>query len=430
MNYGFKKLFKSIKFYYSLFFIAVLILFIHLIISFMLFPNEIHLIAGIEHKFEFNIPVEATILTDDKAVVNVNNQEVKDNINVNLNEPLSIQSEHEGTVNMKLSVLGIPVRNVKLAVLPDTEVIPCGMTVGVRINTEGVMVLGTGSVQGDNNISYEPSKGILKSGDLIMKADGKDIKNKEELIETIEKCSKSEISFNIKRDDAFVDVSVKIIKSNEDKKNKIGVWVRDSTQGIGTITYYNPQTNKFGALGHGILDVDTKQIMSVKSGEIMKSNIVSIKKGKKGSPGELLGDIDKNKIVGNIATNTKYGIYGEISNSEALNFENKKMSIALQNEIKEGPAKILSNIEGTQVKEYDVNIESVNRYNSDNSKGMIIKITDTELLEKTNGIVQGMSGSPIIQNNKLIGAVTHVFVQEPTKGYGIFIENMLNQENI
>lgn len=430
MNFSVKKMLKNAKLYYTIITMIFLALLIHFITGFLFFPDEINLIAGTKHNFEFNVPVDATILNCDEAVINVNDQKVTENINIDLSKPFCIQSENEGSIDMRLSVLGIPVRNVKVDILPNIEVVPCGITVGVRIDTEGVMVLGIGNVHSVNGDIIEPSKGILKSGDLILKANDIVINNKEQLIDIIENCKDDEIKFTIKREDLVSEESVKLVKSNEDNKNKIGVWVRDSTQGIGTMTYYNPNTKRYGALGHGIQDVDTKKIMTVKSGDIMESKIISVKKGKKGSPGELLGDIEKENVIGDIAINTEFGIYGNLDISKINKFPNKKMPISIQDEIKEGPAKILSNIQGKEVKEYDAYIESVNRYNHDTSKGMVIRITDEQLLKDTNGIVQGMSGSPIIQNNKLIGAVTHVFVQEPTKGYGIFIENMLKQENL
>jgi len=414
-------------FLFLAFFITFISFIFYFSLNYIFFPDEIHIIAGNEEKFQFNIPIKATIVSNDNCTVSINNKEIDDNYDINLSKPFSIQSETEGNMDMHLSVLGIPLKSVTVSVLPDMEVVPCGITVGVRINTQGVMVLGLGDVHDETDTVCEPSKNILRVGDIILKADNTDIQNKEELIRIIEKSENKEIKLSVKRNDEIKDVFVTAVKSKYDNKNKIGVWVRDSTQGIGTVTYYNPQNNKFGALGHAIVDVDTKKIMNVKDGTIMKSEIVSIKKGEKGKPGELAGTINSDKIIGNIELNNKFGLYGKLQPQEINNIDKKTMPIALQNEIKEGPAKIRSNIDGDKVEEFDILIESINHYNTDNSKSMVIKITDDKLINKTNGIVQGMSGSPIIQNEKLIGAVTHVFVQEPTRGYGIFIENMLKQ---
>lgn len=418
------RLFKSFKFYCFLIFSAILVITMPYFFGMFFLPNEVHIIAGEEHSFEFNMPVVVSIAANENdAAININNERLKDGMSISLNEPFSIKSDKECTVDMKLSYMGIPVKNVKMAVLPDISLVPCGMTVGVRIDTDGIMVLGTDSVEGSDGKVYKPAVDILEPGDLIKQVNGINVYDNSELISIIEKAEDDTVNMNILRDGHILKLGITPVKS-KDGKNKIGIWVRDSTQGIGTITYYNDQTMQYGALGHGISDVDTRKIISVKDGSIMESNIVSVKKGKKGSPGELLGDINKKNVLGTIERNNDYGIYGKLY-KVTNQMRNESIPIALQNEVKEGPAVILSNVEGEEVKEYDVYIENVNRYKGDTSKSMVIKITDKELLKKTNGIVQGMSGSPIIQNGKLIGAVTHVFVQEPMKGYGIFIENML-----
>lgn len=315
--------------------------------------------------------------------------------------------------------------NILINQTQNIQVIPCGITIGVKINTNGIIVLGTGKIKTTNGEINPPEN--LKSGDLILKANGKILANKEELINCIETSSK--INLQIKRNNKISDVNITPVKSN-DGKNKIGVWVRDSTQGVGTMTYYNPATNKFGALGHGITDIDTQQLMSVKYGDILKTDVISIIKGECGNPGEILGDIRNDEKLGTIKLNNEYGIYGNIYLNKLNNIPSEKMQIQLKNNIHEGPATIRSNIENGTIKNYDAYIETVNRFTSDDSKGMTIRITDKNLLSKTNGIIQGMSGSPIIQDNKLIGAITHVFVHEPSKGYGIFIENMLKQETL
>jgi len=419
----YSNLFKSKKFYLIIIIVTFSIIIGKGIFNFAMFPDELHLIAGKEQSFNFNVPVAATILKTDKSVVNINQRELTESVSISLDKPLYVWSEKECTIDMKLSFMGIPMKDVKVSVLPHLKVIPCGKTVGVRINTDGIMVLGLGEVKDENNEISAPCNGNIYSGDILTKANGVVLSDKETLIDVIEN-SKGPIHFEGKRNDIAFKSDISPAIDKETGKRKIGIWVRDSTQGIGTITYIDKKTGKFAALGHGITDVDTKQIMKVKTGEIMKSEVSAIKKGEKGTPGELLGDIDKESIIGKIEINNAHGIFGVCKN----NFYNSnEIPIALQNEIKEGSAYILSNIEGDKVEKFSVNIESVNRYNKDNSKGMVIEITDKKLLEKTNGIVQGMSGSPIIQNGKLIGAVTHVFVREPTKGYGIFIENMLKE---
>jgi len=325
---------------------------------------------------------------------------------------------------MTLKAFGLPIKNLNIDVFQDMEVIPWGRTVGVRIDTNGILVLGTGLVTDNRGVSNNPVDGILKSGDLIILADGNALNNKEDLITAV-KASGDSMSLVIQRDGKRSETVVRPTTGINGQKN-LGIWVRDSTQGIGTITYYNPMTRKFAALGHGIMDIDTKKLMVIKSGELWPSNIYDIKKGRKGAPGELVGKMDQKLIFGRVTANSAMGIFGSIESSQDIPKET--MKIALQNRVHEGPAKILSNIVGSEINEYDVYIESVNRYSQDSSRGMVIRITDPKLLSKTGGIVQGMSGSPIMQGDRLIGAITHVFVQDPAKGYGIFIENMIKQE--
>ena len=340
-------------------------------------------------------------------------------------EPLDGLITDEETF-MTLKAFGMPIKSMSVNVFQDMEVIPWGRTVGVRIDTNGVLVLGTGVVTDTRGTSQNRVEGILKSGDLILRADGKFLNNKEDL-QTAVRDSADSMTLVIQRDGKRSETVVYPVTGQSGQKN-IGVWVRDSTQGIGTITYYNPKTHKFAALGHGIMDVDTKKLMIIKSGELWPSDIYDIKKGRKGAPGELVGKMQSHLIFGRVKANSSMGIFGVIEMTQDI--PKATMKIALQNRVHEGPAKIRSNISGSEINEYDVYIESVNRYSQDSSRGMVLRITDPRLLSKTGGIVQGMSGSPIIQDERLIGAITHVFVQDPSKGYGIFIENMIKQENI
>ena len=390
-------------------------------------PDEIHMIQGKETVFEGNLPIQADIIEENIGVLSVNNQPVTENIHIDMTKPFTVKSENQGTAKVELSLMGVlPLKTVQANVIPRTEIVAGGIAVGVSMDTRGIMVLGTGYVNGTENKVYEPAKGILQAGDMILQAGGKILKNKEDLMQVVEQNGEKSMEFLVDRNGVQQTVAITPVFSQEDNSCKIGIWVRDSTQGIGTITYFNPDNNTFGALGHGVYDVDTQELMQIKNGQITQSSIIDVKKGEKGEPGALTGNVGRDLVLGSIAINTEVGIYGTVEDGKQSYFTGKKLPIALQQDIKEGKASILSNIEGEEVKEYDVEIESVNRYSKNESKGMVIKITDEELLSKTGGIVQGMSGSPILQNDKIVGAVTHVFVNEPTKGYGIFIEDMLS----
>jgi len=220
-----------------------------------------------------------------------------------------------------------------------------------------------------------------------------------------------------------VQVSVKPVLSS-DNSYKIGLWIRDCAEGIGTLTFYDQATLIFGALGHGVYDSDTGALIDIKGGKITGADITGITKGIKGSPGELLGSVEETDILGNISLNTSLGLYGSLTEKGASGLSDEKLPICLKEDIQEGSAYILSDIDGTGPKKYQIEIEKIN-LNGKPDKGLTIRITDPNLIEKTGGIIQGMSGSPIIQNGKIVGAVTHVLVNNPTKGYGVFIESML-----
>ncbi len=423
MNYLFykKQKLKKINKFSKILYLIIPLLFIFMLIYFLFLPKEINLIAGVEHRVDFNIPFVGKI-NEDATVFSVNNVPLEDNEAINLNEPFYIKSDFAGNHSMTLSIFGIPIKNITVSVLPNQKLVPSGASIGVRINTEGVMVLGVSSFVGEDNEEYAPAENILKAGDMILKVNDTEIDSKETLINCIE--NNSLLNLEIKRNEDILNVSITPAKA-ADGKNKIGVWVRDSTQGIGTLTYYNPETKQFGALGHAILDVDTQKIMSVKDGKIMEATILDTKKSEEGSPGELIGEIKSDTSIGNIYLNCETGIYGEITDESVFDGQ-KALEIGLKDEVQLGKATILANIDGDKIEEFEIEIVSINKYNLNNSKSMVIKITDEDLLSRTNGIVQGMSGSPIIQNGKIIGALTHVFVNDPSKGYAIFIENMLN----
>lgn len=223
------------------------------------------------------------------------------------------------------------------------------------------------------------------------------------------------------------ETSITPIKGN-DNKYKIGLWVRDAAAGVGTVSFYEPETKTFAALGHGIQDIDTGQLLKIAKGDFVTTKIISITKGKKGTPGKIQGSIENSTVIGKVGKNTEFGVFGTLNNTTVLNInKNDAIEVASRDEIKEGKATIISTIEDGNKKEYEIEIGKIYRNNNDNNKSMLVKVTDKELLEKTGGIVQGMSGSPIIQNNKLVGVLTHVLVGEPDTGYGVFADLMIKQ---
>ena len=321
----------------------------------------------------------------------------------------------------------INLKTIDVSVLEDVEVIPNGEIVGIKLYTSGVLVVGTSSIEGIDGQIYKPFEGTgILEGDSIIEVNGNIINNTQELVNSINKSNGQEIEIKFVRNGEEKTCKITPVK-NKQEEYKIGLWVRDSAGGVGTVTFYNEESKSFAALGHAITDIDTGEIINTSSGEIDDVNIVSIVKGEKEEPGKVQGTIINGSAIGNIYKNCGFGIYGTVENLNNLNINyNRRVKVASRQEIELGKATFLSGIDG-QVKEYELEIEKIYLNNNEDNKSMLIKITDEELLEKTGGIIQGMSGSPIIQNGKFIGAITHVFVKEPQVGYAVFGDMMLNE---
>ncbi|MBU3087385.1 SpoIVB peptidase [Clostridium gasigenes] len=332
---------------------------------------------------------------------------------------------------LKVSFLGlIPLKSVSVQKVNDLEVYPGGSSVGVRLSTEGVLVVGHFEMQTkEGEVSSPGQNAGIELGDVILKVNGEEIQGSKDLSKKIKDSESQKVNMELMRDEKIISKEVNLLK--EEEEYKLGLWVRDSTAGIGTLTFYHKETSTFGALGHPITDGDTNKAFRIKTGELLSSSVLSVRKGEKGTPGELKGLFINDKIsIGSIDKNTKSGIFGKTENSIINESYSKPMKVGFRSEIKEGPAKIITSIDQKGPKEYDIEIVKLLSQDEPGPKSMVIKVTDQELLEKTGGIVQGMSGSPIIQNNKLVGAVTHVLINKPDVGYGIYIEWMLKDAGV
>jgi stage IV sporulation protein B len=390
-------------------------------------PDEIKLLVDTKESFDFGMPLEGKISAGDTDAISVNNLKVpSDRIHIDLNQPFTLESSQTGQYNIDLKLFGlIAFKKISLDVIEKVELIPCGFPIGIYVETNGILVLGSGRITGEDGLNYEPVRNRLKSGDYILEINGQAVTRKSELIAIIQECRGKDITLLIRRNREKITVEITPVKTASGNY-KIGAWIRDNTQGIGTLTFISTD-GQFGALGHGITDVDTGLLLDVKAGSIYSAEIMSIIKGKEGEPGELIGMIRQNEKykVGSINKNTYQGIFGHVSYEYDEGLSMESLKIGLKQEVKTGKAYVRCTIED-EVTDYEIEIVSVDISNNNHNKGIVIKITDPRLLELTGGIVQGMSGSPILQNNKIIGAVTHVFIQDSTKGYGTFIENMVN----
>ncbi len=304
------------------------------------------------------------------------------------------------------------------------KVIPCGQPFGIKMLTEGIMVVRLSDINGKSNSCPAEKAGICV-GDIIISVKGEKITSNEDLSKVISSSNGEQIDVKLKRCDSGKEETLKLTPeySDNEKCYKTGMWVRDSSAGIGTVTFYIPSTGTFGGLGHPICDADTGEMLPLSSGDICGVSITGYKKGSTNSPGELHGRFISGSQLGTVSQNSEYGVFGTLEKSPS---DNEEIEIAGNSEIKTGKAEILTTISGSEPKKYSVNIEQVNPDNPE-SKNLVIRVTDKTLLNKTGGILQGMSGSPIIQNGKLVGAVTHVFVNNSTMGYGIFADTMYDQ---
>ena len=339
----------------------------------------------------------------------------------------AVTVSQDGGYILPCRLLGyIPFKEVKVTPVDEQEIYVSGSTIGIYMETEGVLVIDTGEIEDQNGEMKEPAKNLVRQGDYIVSFNGEKISTKRELINDIAGLDGEEVTLEVKREGESVPVSVTPVKDTKGDY-KLGIWVRDDTQGIGTLTYVD-QNGRYGALGHGISDIDTAQLLNIRNGALYKAQILAINKGSKGNPGELAGFIryDDRNILGSIEINSKNGIYGQFYKGAEDGITLKKMPVAYKQDVKTGEASVLCNVDG-EVREYQAEIKRIDLNHEDTNKSFVIQITDEKLLEKTGGIVQGLSGSPVLQNGKMVGAITHVFVQDSTSGYGIFIENMLGK---
>ena len=379
-------------------------------------PDQIILFEGekldIPSFFGINFSME-----DEDGVI-----ETSSNISENISEDIGVSKMNVNLFNQ------LSIKDIDVSILPKTTVIPVGNLAGVKLYTNGVLVVGMSEIQGEDNKIYKPyEKTGIEEGDTIIAVNNQTIHSTEDLISCVNKSLGNEVEIDFVRDNEALQCSMTPVKT-QGEEYKLGLWVRDSAAGVGTVTFYEPESKTFAALGHGIVDIDTKQLINISSGEFVTTKILNIQKGEKGEPGRIQGTIDNQPNIGTIYKNTKFGIYGKVDNLLPLNLNNsKEMEVALRDEIHTGKATILATLENGKTQEYDIEIKKIFKENNYDNKSMQIKIVDEDLLEKTGGIIQGMSGSPIIQDGKFIGAVTHVLVNNPQEGYAVFGDIMIKQ---
>lgn len=397
--------------------------------SYFLLPTTQKLSVG----DEFNLP-----LVFPKKLVNNIKMQIYDESGLIDSLDLSSGTKDfldSGNYTAKLSLFGvIPLKEIKVDVVPQVKVYPSGHSIGVVLKAQGVMVVGFSPVTSENRTEIEPAKDQgIQIGDIISKINGQAVGSDRELAELIDKYGKSgkQLSLEVIRNGLRMDFFLEPVKCGDTGRYRIGLYVRDTAAGIGTLTFIEPSNGKYGALGHVIANADIKEELEHGMGRIISASIQTINLGRKGYPGEKVGSFSTDKALsGVIMKNCNLGIYGVLDTIPKDIYYSEPMPVAYANQIKLGTAHILTVLEGDTIEKFEIQIEKVIAHQKPNGKGLVLKVTDKRLIEKTGGIIQGMSGSPIIQDGKLIGAVTHVFVQDPTRGYGILAEWMVEEVGI
>jgi len=372
--------------------------------------------------YHYTLPDQFRVTAGTKLRLNQTGLSIIDTVNKEEITASALKSANQNYHAQLMLFDVIPIKTVSVKVVQEKLLVPCGTPFGIKMFTNGVMVVGVADIESAGKMINPAAVAGVKVGDIITAVNGKAVTQNSQVAKLIESSAGEPVKLSIKRNEEALTATLTPILSDVDGSYKGGLWVRDSTAGIGTVTFYDPSNGAFGGLGHGICDVDTNELMPLRSGDVISVTISGIVKGQKGRAGELRGYFNNDFPVGQLQANSEAGVYGTLNASPV---PAQAIPLAAKQEVKTGAAQIYTTVDGTAPRPYGIEIESINYQDGTKTKNLVVKVTDPDLLGKTGGIVQGMSGSPIVQNGKLVGAVTHVFVNDPTRGYGILAENML-----
>lgn len=415
---------KNRRIYFIAGFITILLALSYFMLTFTR-TEYINIIAGKETGVIIDAFGSEIVLSQKDKVIKVNGK-LSNEYKVDANKKLSFCSEKEGVFDFTVNILNrVPIKHIKVNVLPDSQLYTGGELIGIKLDTSGVIAVGFEDISAADNKRLSPAKEAgIREGDIVKVINGTEVNKASEVKELLNVLDRENVEIIVSRDNTQLSFIITPIKDINDDTYKIGLWVRDNVAGIGTLTFVSEDLNSFAALGHPITDITTGVTVPVNKGQLLSADIVRVVKAETNKPGEIRGIFSASDVVfGSVVKNNDYGIYGDYYGGLDIT-DADLLPIATQDEIVQGPAEIITTLDNGK-KAYDIEIEKVYRQNMKTSKGMLIKVTDKELLDMTGGIVQGMSGSPIIQNGKIIGAVTHVLTSDPSKGYGIFIEWMI-----
>lgn len=393
------------------------------------FPPHMRVIAGETSLFQTGFPITVNITSPQRGFYLYNpltNRQRK---------AVAMEAVETGKIQVQYRLFGaIPLRTIDVHVLPPLKVVPGGHSIGVVLHSHGVIVVGFSPIiTGDGQMLTPAKEANITVGDTIMSVNGTPINSDVQVADLIDASGREgrPAQLLVKRGEEELSLRVSPVLCPETNRYRIGLFVRDSAAGVGTMTFYEPQSRIYGALGHIITDSDTNQPIDIDQGKIVAASVSGIQQGRRGHPGEKIGVfVEEDKVLGNIKNNTSFGIYGTLYVDLPNDEYPAPIPVASMTQVVEGPAEMLTVLDGQKIEKFRIEIQKVNWQDSPEGKSMVIKIIDSRLLAKTGGIVQGMSGSPIIQNGKLVGAVTHVFVHDPSRGYGVFIDWMLMESGL
>ncbi len=390
-------------------------------------PPHMRIIEGETANLNIAFPWTMTVSQDQAVRINSSR--------AGFSRPVSLEPVSLGKATIEFRLLGlIPVRTVQVDVLPPLKLVPGGHSIGVVLHSQGVIIVGHSPVTGLDGHSRSPAKEAgIAIGDVILSINGIPVQSDSQVAEVIDASGRENkpVDLLIKRGAANLELSLRSVFCQDTRRYRIGLFVRDSAAGVGTLTFYEPETNTYGALGHIITDSDTNQPIDCHQGKIVLATVSGIQHGRRGQPGEKIGVfIEEDQVLGNIEKNTPFGIYGQLSAYPPQQINGDGIPVASMSQVQLGAAELLTVVDGQRIERFAIEVQKVNLQETPEGKGLVIKVTDPRLIERTGGIVQGMSGSPILQNGKIIGAVTHVFVHDPTRGYGCFVDWMLMESGL
>lgn len=404
--------------------------------SFVNFPDHVRLARGQIQEFNFRLPVSVIVRPSQEGVLSVNGVSLGPNgQKVTLGGPITFTPLQLGQVNLDFRLFDlIPLRRMQVDVVQPVQVVPGGHKIGVMLRSQGVVVVGYEAVRTEDGTSSQPGRaGGMEVGDAILRVGGAEVTSEDHAVDLFEQAGREgkPVRVTVRRNGRTFERVLQPVREQATGKWRVGLYIRDGAAGIGTLTFVHPESRRYGALGHMISDGDTNQAIEVREGHVVEAAVTHIEKGLRGKPGEQYASfVNEEHWIGNIEKNTRFGIFGTMKAAPDNPLFRQAVPAAMSTQVREGRAEIVTVIDGQKLERYQVEILRLMRQPTPDGKNMIIRITDQRLLSKTGGIVQGMSGSPILQDGRIVGAVTHVFVNDPTRGYGVLIEYMLHEAGV